>query len=95
MIARLSAKNDTRYRYGWARLETDAVIAAFTNDNTTFATNYDQHTFIAEYAASSNVSFNATWYLYRRDQVLVGPGTGPEFDKNFVNRLRLNVMASW
>jgi Putative porin len=95
MIGRLSTKNDTRYRYGWARLETDAVIAAFTNDNTTFATNYDQHTFIAEYAASSNVSFNATWYLYRRDQVETGPGTGPEFDRRFVNRLRLNVMASW
>jgi Putative porin len=94
-IGRATARKDTRYRYGFARLETDAVLAAFTNDNTTFATNYLQHTFIAEYVASPVVSFNATWYVFRRDQVDVGPGTGPAFDKKYVSRLRLNVLAGW
>jgi hypothetical protein len=94
-IGRITARKDTRYRYGIGRLETDAVLAAFTNDNTTFATNYFQHTFGVEYVASPNALFSVVWYLFRRDQVEVGPGTGPEFDKNFVSRLRLNVTVSW
>lgn len=94
-IGRATARKDTRYRYGFSRLETDAVLAAFTNDNTTFPTNYFQHTFGFDYLASPNATFNVTWYLFRRDQVEVGPGTGPGFDKNFVSRLRLNMMASW
>jgi hypothetical protein len=80
----MTARNDTRYQYGYARAETDAVLAAFSHDNTTFATNYRQHTVAVDFVATTNLHLNATWYLYRRD-------TGP--DNDFISRIRLNAMV--
>jgi hypothetical protein len=92
-VGRASVKKDTRYRYGFAKAETDAFLAAFSNDNTTFATNYQQHTFAADFVASSNAIFNATWYVFRRDQS--GPGTGIDPGRSFLSRLRLNATVSF
>jgi hypothetical protein len=91
-IGRASAKHDIRYKYGFSRAETDAVLAAFSNDNLTFATNYVAHTAQIDYVASPNAMFTATLYVYRRDQLEIGPGTGPGQNKNFVSRLRLNAL---
>jgi hypothetical protein len=92
-IGRVSVANDTRYRYGFARAGTDAFVAAFSNDNTTFATNYVQHTMTAEYVVSPNAILNATWYVFRRDQLPDNPAPG--LDKNFLSRLRLNATVSF
>ena len=43
-VGRASQKDDLRFRYGYSEAETDAVLAPFSNDNTTIATNYEQHT---------------------------------------------------
>jgi hypothetical protein len=83
-VGRMTARNDARYQYGYARAETDAVLAAFSHDNTTFATNYRQHTVAVDFVATTNLHLNATWYLYRRD-------TGP--DNDFISRIRLNAMV--
>jgi hypothetical protein len=90
-IGRASARKDTRYRYGFAQAETDAFLAAFSNDNTTFATNYQQHTLTGEYVASTNLVLNATWYIYRRNQA--DPGADP--DRSYLSRLRLNATVSF
>jgi hypothetical protein len=89
---RATVKKDTRYRYGFAKAETDAVLAAFSNDNTTFATNYVQHTFAADYVASPNAIFNVTWYVYKRNQG--DPGI-VDPDRSFLSRLRLNATVSF
>jgi hypothetical protein len=84
-VGRTSVRHDRRYRYGYAKAETDAVLAAFSHDDTTFATNYRQHTLTFDYVASANLLLNATWYGYRRD-------SGPD---DFVSRLRVNATVSF
>ena len=81
-VGRASAKNDTRYRYGYSVAETDAVLGAFSHDDTTFATNYKQHSLSFDYMANPNLLLNATSYIYRRANV-------PQADHIF--RLRLNA----
>jgi hypothetical protein len=90
-IGRASARKDTRYRYGFARAGADAFLAAFSNDNTTFATNYMQHTLAGDYVASPNMIFNATWYVFKRDRL--DPGSAQ--DGKFLSRLRLNATVSF
>jgi hypothetical protein len=94
-IGRASARGDTRYRYGYARAETDAVLAAFSHDNITFATNHVLHTLALDVVASPNTTFNVTWYVFRRDQLQVGPGTGAGQSGDYVSRLRLNALITF
>lgn len=85
-VGRVSARNDMRYRYGYSKAETDAVLGAFSHDDTTFATNYRQHSLTFDYVANANLLLNATWYLYRRD-------SGPSDD--LISRIRLNATVSF
>ena len=86
-VGPLSKKHDVRFRYGYAEAETDAFLAAFSNDNTTFATNYMQHTVTIDYLAFDDFLLNATWYVYRRLETLES--------NPWISRLRLNAMVSW
>lgn len=79
--------NDFRVGYGYSQAETDAVLAAFSNDNTTIPTNYLQHTLIFDYVFLDNLMFNLTWYIYKYK--LVPPNTKNEF----ISRLRLNAVV--
>ena len=85
---RATARKDTRFRYGYAVVETDAVLAAFSHDDTTFATNYKQHSVSVDYVVARNTTLNATWYLFRR----LAPKNE---DNDFISRLRLNLMVSF
>lgn len=85
-VGRASAKNDMRYRYGYSVAETDAVLAAFSHDDTTFPTNYDQHSLTFDYMANSSLLLNATWYAYKRHN---------EPTAEYVFRLRLNATVSF
>lgn len=86
-LGRASKQNDVRFRYGYSQTETDAVLAAFSNDNTTIATNYKQHTFTIDYVPFDNVVLNATWYVYKYNQVADG------VENEFISRLRLNAVV--
>lgn len=86
-VGPLSKKNDLRFRYGYAEAQTDAFLAAFSNDNTTYATNYVQHTVTVDYQAFENFLLNATYYVYRRLET-----TDPN---PWITRLRLNAMVTW
>ena len=86
-VGRASKKNDIRFRYGYSQTETDAVLAAFSNDNTTIATNYIQHTITFDYVALDNMTLNLTWYIYKNNIV-----TGQETNE-FISRLRLNAVV--
>ena len=59
------AQGDWRFGYGYSQAEVDAVLAAFSNDNTTIATNYRQHTLQASYNLLDNIVLEAVWYHYR------------------------------
>jgi len=91
-VGRVARRGDYRFRYGYSVAETDAVLAAFSHDNTTFPTNYRQHTLSADYVIRDNTFLNLTWYLYRRDEL----GTTPETDSDdYASRLRVNVVLAF
>jgi len=86
-VGRVSAKGDMRFRYGYSQAETDAVLAAFSHDNTTLATNYKQHSLTFDYQVRKDLQLNATWYTYRKLESAIS-------DSNpWINRLRLNAMV--
>jgi len=90
-VGRSSKKNDVRFQYGYAKTETDAVLAAFSHDNTTIATNYEQHTLGIDYVAVENTILNLTLYFYRRDKFEPIPGV----ENEFFSRLRVNALVSF
>lgn len=88
-VGKASKKNDLRFQYGYSKAETDAVLAAFSHDNTTIATNYQQHTLAVDYVAVENTILTLTVYFYRRNQVEAFPGD----ENEFFTRLRLNALV--
>jgi hypothetical protein len=90
-VGKTSKKNDLRFQYGYAKVETDAVLAAFSHDNTTIATNYEQHTLGIDYVAVENTTLNVTLYFYRRDQFTPAPGV----ENEFFTRLRVNALVGF
>ena len=87
-FGKASKRKDVRFRYGYAQLETDAVLTAFSHDNTTIASNYKQHTITIDYVALDNTILNLTWYLHKRKELPFG-----DTDDEFVSRLRLNALV--
>lgn len=88
-IGRSSEKKDARFRYGYSEAETDAVLAAFSNDNITIPTNYKQHTLTIDYCIYSNMTLNLTWYLYKNKLA-----TDPD-NNDYISRLRLNAVVKF
>ena len=84
-VGPLSKKKDLRFRYGYSQCQRDCVLAAFSHDNTTFATNYMQHTATVDYLLLDDLVLNATWYVYRRLETTESNA--------WIHRLRLNVMV--
>ena len=88
-VGRVQRPHDVRGRYGFAVVETDAVLAAFSHDNTTIATNTETHTLAVDAVPVSGLLLNATWYVYRPHVVAVGA------PREFQNRLRLNATVTF
>lgn len=92
LIGRGSKVGDWRFGYGYAAVGVDAVLAAFSHDNTDLATNYRQHTALIDYIVMPNVTLNTTFYRYQAK----APGFTPAFPVgDWANRLRLNVLVSF
>jgi hypothetical protein len=81
-VGRTGSTGDIRARYGYAQVETDAILAAFAHDNTTLGTNSDTHTLSVDVTPRANALLTATVYEYRPHE-LAGA---------FQTRLRLNAM---
>lgn len=89
-IGRAAAQGDWRFGYGYAEAGVDAVLAAFSHDNTAIATNYRQHTLGIDYVPRPKMTLNATFYRYRPKDALFA-GTNEADD--WLNRLRLNLLV--
>jgi len=87
-LGRVSNRNDVRFQYGYSQVETDAVLAAFSHDNTTQPTNYMQHTFNIDFVLLPNTVFTGTFYLYRRNKATATISDTSTYAK----RLRLNLL---
>lgn len=86
-LGRSARPGDVRYRYGYGMTETDAVLAAFSHDNTTLGTNYEIHTLSVDAVPIAGLFLNATLYHYRPHQAAPG--------RKYQNRLRLNAMIAF
>lgn len=84
-VGRSARRGDVRYRYGYGMTETDAVLAAFSHDNTTLGTNYEIHTLSVDAVPIAGLFLNATLYHYRPHEAVPG--------RKYQNRLRLNAMV--
>ena len=88
-VGRAQRPRDWRWRYGYAVVETDAVLAAFSHDNTTIGTNTETHTLAFDAIPLSGLLLNATWYLYRPH------GVAPGAPRERQHRVRLNATVTF
>ena len=91
-IGKTGEKGDWRFGYGYAEADVDAVFAAFSNDNTTLATNYRQHSVAIDYTIAPHITLNSTIYRYRPNAALYAGDLVPD---DWINRLRINLLAQF
>ena len=84
--------HDWRFGYGYAQTGVDAVLTAFSQDNTNLASNYRQHTLFADYVIVPNMILNATFYRYKAKSALFTPAFSTD---DWVNRLRFNMLVNF
>lgn len=90
LAGRLKERGDVRGRYGYARVERDAVLGTFSHDNIALATSYRLHTIAADWQVLPNTFLNVTWYLYREDEPSDRVGGGGHH-----TRLRVNALVTF
>lgn len=92
VIGRFSRSGDWRIGYGYSAADADAVLAAFSHDNTTIGANYVQHVLTIDYLARKKIVLNGTLYAYRpRDP----RHAGASVPLDWLERLRLNLLVSF
>jgi putative porin len=85
-VGRVTRPGETRWRYGYAVAETDAILAAFAHDNTTLGTNSETHTLSVDGVPIPGMLLTATLYAYRPHEA-----PSPQYQA----RLRLNAMVTF
>jgi hypothetical protein len=90
-VGKVAKKKDWRFQYGYALAENDGVLAAFSHDNTTLASNYEMHTLGIDYVVVDNTILNLTFYRYRRHHLK----SANSIDNEFFSRLRLNALVNF
>jgi len=90
-LGKVAQKKDWRLQYGYSLAEYDAVLAAFSHDNTTLPTNYEQHTLSFDYVVVENTILNLTFYHYRRHDIK----SANPIDNDYFSRLRLNALVNF
>jgi hypothetical protein len=86
------AQGDWRFGYGYSVAEVDAVLAAFSQDNTTIGTNYRQHTLTVDYALTDKLLLDTTYYRYRPYDAAFSGVNDPA---DWLNRLRVNFQIAF
>jgi hypothetical protein len=85
-VGRVTRLGETRWRYGYAVAETDAILAAFGQDNTTLGTNYEIHTLALDVVPLAGTLLTATLYAYRPHEAAL---------RQYQTRMRLNAMVNF
>ena len=89
---RITEKGDWRFGLGYAQTGVDAVLAAFSEDNTTLASNYVQHNFSVDYVLRPQLILNGTFYRYKPKSAI---DAGPNDPDDWLNRVRINLLAEF
>jgi putative porin len=85
-VGRITRPRETRWRYGYAVAQTDAILAAFGQDNTTLGTNYEIHSLSVDGMPITGVVLTGTLYAYRPHEAAI---------RQYQTRLRLNTMVTF
>jgi hypothetical protein len=85
-------RGDWRFGYGYSVAEVDAVLAAYSHDNTTIATNYRQRTLFVDYALTDEIVLDATLYRYRPYDAAFSGANDPA---DWLNRIRVNFQVGF
>ena len=91
-VGRASQPRDLSFAYGYGETEVDAVLAAFSHDNYSFATNYMAHELGVSYVLTDNVSLAASLYHYKP---LTSAYAGTSMPDEWLDRIRLNLAISY
>lgn len=91
-VGRASKPGDIRFGYGYAQTGVDAVLAAFSHDNTNLATNYRQHSLSVDYVTHPNVMLSATFAHYRPKDPLYAGSNEP---MDWLDRARVMLLFSF
>jgi hypothetical protein len=89
MLGRTSQVHDWRVTYGYWIAETDAVLAAFSNDNIALGTNYRLHALTFDYVPSPKTLLSAIWYHYQPYE------TTPALGEDWIERVRLALTVNF
>lgn len=74
--------------YSYSEVETDAVLAAFSNDNYILATNYRTHDIAGKYRLSNGVTLSASWFHYQPLDIGQSPFM---ITDQWLDRIRVNA----
>jgi hypothetical protein len=85
-------RGDWRFNYAYSMAEVDAVLAAFSHDNTTIGTNYRQHGLTLSYSILDNLVLDTVWYRYRPKDAEFAAGSLPD---EWLDRWRVNLLATF
>lgn len=89
---RLVSESDWRLGYSYSNTDVDAVLAAFSEDNTALATNSIQHGVAFDWVLRSHLKLGINYYRYKAKEAAVGLGF---FDGRWLDRLRVNFMVEF
>lgn len=91
-FGRASKASDWRVTYGYSVAETEAVLAAFSHDNLSLATNYELQSLTLDFVPTPKTMVSAIWYHYRpyheASAALSRPG-------DWLDRVRLAFLVSF
>src|SRR3546814_20857962 len=76
-LGKASAPGDWRFTWGYAMAQTDAVLAAFSQDNLGLGTNYPVHALTVDYVPPPNTMLSAYSYHYKPYRPLYPPAPQP------------------
>ena len=91
-IGRASQPGDWRFTYGYSQTDVDAVLAAFSHDNTSLATNYQLHALTVEYTPMARTTIAGIWYHY---SPLDAAFSGALEPSDWLDRIRLYFLVSF
>jgi hypothetical protein len=91
-LGRVTQPRDWRVTYGYSVAETDAVLAAFSHDNTGIATNYKLHALTLDYVPMPKTLLTAIWYHYKPENSI---DAGSNDVGDWLDRVRVAFLVSF
>jgi len=91
-LGRASKAGDWRLIYGYAQTDVDAVMAAFSHDNTSIASNYKMHALTVDYTLMPKTVLGAVWYHYKPNNPLYAGSRQPD---DWLDRLRVYMVVNF